>query len=104
LVGYYWYGLTGLGVSFLVSYVIYAMQVFFVSKSLYDFKIDDNLIQIFFVNLSLTACGLLVALLMENLFVMYSLGSLLIVFSVVYNFNKLDKRMGLREVLNWRKK
>lgn len=99
ILGYKWLGLTGLGVSFLVAYLIYAIQVFFVSKKLYEFKIDDELLRIFLINFSLTICCLLITLLIDFLILMYSLGSLLIIISVVYNFNKLDKRIDLRNVL-----
>ena len=104
LVGYYWYGLTGLGVSFLLAYILYAFQVYLVSKRLFQFKIDSNLVKMFFINMGLTVVCLLISLLMVNLFTIYLLGSLLIVISVFYNLNKLDKLMGLKEALIRRKK
>jgi hypothetical protein len=103
LAGYYCYGLTGLGISFLLSYFLYAVQVYLVSKRLFQFKIDSKLVKMFFINMGLTVVCLFFALLMVNLFTMYLLGSLLIVISVFYNLNKLDKLMGLKEALIRRK-
>ena len=97
LVGYYWYGLTGLGVSFLVSYILYAIQVYLVSKSLFKFRIDSELLKMFFVNLGFTVLCLLTVFLIKSIYFIYSIGSILIISSSIYNFYKLDKRMGLRD-------
>jgi len=97
LAGYYWYGLTGLGVSFLVTYVLYAFQVYLVSKSLFKFKIDSELVKIFFVNLAFTVICLLIVLFIINSYLMYLFGLILIVGSAIFNLYKLDKRMGLRD-------
>jgi O-antigen/teichoic acid export membrane protein len=98
LAGYYFYGLTGLGISFLLSYIIYAFQVYLFSRSLYKFKIDRDLVKIFFVNLFLTLLCLAVALFVKNNFLIYLIGSILIVGSAIYNFYKIDKRLGLRYI------
>jgi len=95
IAGYYFYGLTGLGVSFLLTYILYAFQVYLVSKSLFKFKIDSGLVKIFFVNLFLTVICLAVALLVKQNFLIYLIGSILIVGSAIYNFYKIDKRIGL---------
>lgn len=97
LVGYYWYGLTGLGVSFLLTYILYAFQVYLVSKSLFKFRIDSELIKIFFVNLGFTVLCLLTVFLIKSIHFIYSIGSILIIFSAIYNFYNLDKRMELRD-------
>lgn len=96
LAGYYWYGLTGLGVSFLLAYILYAFQVYLVSKSLFKFKIDSELVKIFFVNLALTVLCLLVVLLILDSYLIYLIGLFLIVVSAIYNLYNLDKRTGLR--------
>jgi O-antigen/teichoic acid export membrane protein len=95
LVGYYWYGLTGLGISFLVSYILYALQVYLVSRSLFKFKVDKILSIIFFVNLILTALCLLVVILIKNNYLLYSLGTVFIFVSTIYNMYNLDKRLSL---------
>jgi O-antigen/teichoic acid export membrane protein len=97
LTGYYWYGLTGLGVSFLVSYILYALQVYLVSKSLFKFKIDSKLVKIFFVNLAFTVLCLLIVLLICDNLIMHLLGLILVVVSAIFNIINLDKRMGLRD-------
>ena len=95
IAGYYFYGLNGLGVSFLLTYILYAFQVYLVSKSLFKFKLDSELVEIFFVNLFLTVICLAVSFLVKQNFLIYLIGSILIVGSAIYNFYKIDKRIGL---------
>jgi O-antigen/teichoic acid export membrane protein len=99
LAGYYWFGLSGLGVSFLVTYVVYAIQVYLVSKSIFEFKIDRELVKIFFVNLVLTIICLLTSLLITPNYVIYLIGTILIIASAIYNLYKLDRRLELRSKL-----
>lgn len=94
--GYYWYGLTGLGISFLLTYILYTIQVYLVSKSFFKFKIDNKLVKIFFVNLVLIGFCILSVLLIKNNYLMYFIGLILIVWSIIYNFIILNKRMELR--------
>ena len=104
LAGYYWYGLTGLGVSFLVTYVLYAFQVYLVSKSLFKFKIDNELVKIFFVNLILTVLCLITSLFIIMDYFIYLIGTIIIVGSAIYNLHHLDKRMELRSYFFFVKK
>lgn len=96
LAGYYWYGLTGLGVSFLLTYILYVIQVYLVSRRLFNYKIDSKMIKIFFVNLTLTVICLLVVLLIMDSYLMYLIGLVLILVSAIYNLINLDIRIGLR--------
>ncbi|WP_460879730.1 oligosaccharide flippase family protein [Pontibacter rugosus] len=49
ILGYYWGGLTGLGISFLASYILYTAQVYFLTKSVYGFRFSSNLYNIFII-------------------------------------------------------
>jgi O-antigen/teichoic acid export membrane protein len=95
IAGYYWMGLTGLGISFLIGYVLYFIQVFIVSKIKYTFAFDKVFIRIFATQLGLAVgCFLVVKLLPTH--VAYGVGSGLILVSVWYSWKELDKRMDLR--------
>lgn len=96
LVGYYWYGLTGLGVSFLLTYILYAFQVLIVSKSVFKFEIDKGLLYTLSVNLVLTTLSILFVLLIKNNFLMYTSSVIIIIGSFVYNLYIFDKRLGLK--------
>jgi O-antigen/teichoic acid export membrane protein len=104
LAGYYWLGLTGLGISFVLSYSIYAYQVYLVSNRFFNFYMHRELKRVFFVNLILTLVGISVMLFIENVYVKYTIGALLIVASLFFNISNLDRLIGLRGILNGIKK
>ncbi len=99
LIGYYFWGLTGLGIGFTVSYLIYAIQVFVVSKIKFAFEFDISFIKIFIIQLSLAITTFLVVKLTDH-YLMYFLGSLIILLSTWLSFNQLNKKLGLIELFN----
>ena len=52
-VGYYYMGLTGLGISFLIAYFLYFIQVLFVSRKLFQFSFGREFIRIFMIQIFL---------------------------------------------------
>lgn len=95
MAGYYLYGLTGLGLSFLLTYFLYSIQVFLVSKRFFNYKIDKGLVKIFFINLILTFLCLFSSILWNNNYLLYPLGISLIIFSIIYNLYNLNKKLDL---------
>lgn len=95
LAGYYLYGLTGLGISFLITYVLYAFQVFFVSKQIFKYSGSKSLNKIFGTNIFLTALSL-ISVLSFGSNMSYIVGVILIVASSIYNLYELDHRLGIR--------
>lgn len=95
LLGYYFWGLTGMGVSFLIAYVLYFIQVFVLSKINYNFSFDTSFIRIFVTQL-LLAVGCFISVKLMPTRIAYEIGSVLIVISGAYSFIELDKRINLR--------
>jgi O-antigen/teichoic acid export membrane protein len=97
--GYYWMGLAGLGISFLVGYIIYLVQVYVLSKIKYDFSFDVAFIRIFAIqSVIAVSCFLAVKLLPTHC--AYGVGCVLIVVSGWYSLKELDKRMDIRMIVN----
>jgi len=98
IIGYQLGGLNGLGVSFLVSYVFYLIQIFTLAKIKYSFFFEKAFYQIFSIQflLGLLCFGTVKGL---NAPWSYVVGSMLILLSVVYSWKELDKSMGLRILL-----
>src|SRR5690606_13517344 len=91
-------GLTGLGVSFLASYMLYFLQVFAIAKIKYKFSFNSSLLAIFLIQFSLAViCFTVVILIKQPYF--YLIGILLIAFSGWYSYKELEKRIGIREIL-----
>jgi O-antigen/teichoic acid export membrane protein len=98
ILGYKYFGLTGMGMSFFVGYVIYLGQVFCVTKKKYLFEFRRQFIVVlsiqFFLGLlcffSITFTAPLA----------YVLGSLKIFMSISLSIYELNKRMDLMSVLH----
>jgi O-antigen/teichoic acid export membrane protein len=99
LLGYHFWGLTGLGLSFAVSFLIYTIQIFVVSKIKFEFTFQQSFITIFAIQFSLVCAAFMVIKLLSQPFT-YIIGIILILFSGWYSFVQLNNRLGLVNLLN----
>lgn len=99
LLGYYYWGLTGLGVSFLISYILYLIQVYLIANRKYGFNFHTGFIKLFTVQfgLALLCFGVISFLSFPWIYVF---GVPVILLSAWYSFKELDKRLHLKELLN----
>lgn len=98
VLGYYYYGLTGLGVSFLISYFLYFIQFFLVANKLYKFSLNQTTIKIFSIQFAM-ALICFIAVYYFNIFVAYSVGIVLILISSWFSFKELEKRLKFVEII-----
>ncbi len=96
--GYYFYGLKGLGFSFLLSYFVYLVQVFYVSKKKFKYKITFELNKILFVNLFLVSICLLANIYLSNK-LFYILGIISLIISIIFNLYYLNYRLQLFKLI-----
>lgn len=94
LIGYYWGGLMGLGISFAVKYFIYMIQVYCIARNKYDFSFTETFIKIFIVQLIIVLTSICIALLVSGIG-RFVLGSIIIASSAYYSFKELDNRMDI---------
>ena len=94
VLGYKYFGLTGMGISFLISYILYLIQVYVIVKYKYEFSFNKQFYKIFSVQLLL---GILCFI--TTKFIPsprnYIIGLPFITLSSWYSLKELDKRMGL---------
>ncbi len=104
IIGYYYWGLTGIGISFLLSYVLILLQVFYIGKIKFEFSFYSSFINIFIYQFSLALAGFFTLKFLTQPYT-YLLGLLLISISTWYSVKELNKRLGLLTILkNYRKK
>jgi O-antigen/teichoic acid export membrane protein len=104
ILGYKYFGLTGMGISFLISYVFYLLQVYFIAKYKYEFSFDIALYKIFGLQLSLGVLCFLITKLVPSPW-SYILGLPFIALSSWYSFKELDIRLDIKGLINkFRKK
>lgn len=96
IVGYKMAGLDGLGISFMVAYIVYFIQVFFLTRMKYSFSFNRGFYIVAGIQFML---GLLCFALMKSLSSpwTYILGSILIIVSFFYSLRELEERIGLKE-------
>ncbi|WP_273276746.1 O-antigen translocase [Maribacter polysiphoniae] len=104
ILGYYYGGLTGIGLSFMLAYAIYLIQVYLITKSKYGFAFSPDFLKIFIFQLMLAVACFGVSKFIATPW-SYGVGILLIIISAWYSFKELDKRLNLMDILNkFRKK
>ncbi len=96
--GYYFYGLTGLGVSFFITYILYFIQLVFIVRKKYGFSIDLVVWRLF-VTMSLLIGFEVIAKLFTPYWVSYTIGSLLFLFLLYFSFKELNKRIEIRQII-----
>jgi len=98
ILGYRFGGLDGLGISFLLSYIFYFVQVFLLTKYKYDFSIRSAYTKIFLVQLF---WGILCFLTIRFFSVPgdYLVGFFLFAASTIISYKELDRRIDLKTIL-----
>jgi O-antigen/teichoic acid export membrane protein len=98
LLGYYFMGLVGLGISFMLGYFLYLIQVFFVCKIKFEFAFDKEFTSIFTFQFCLAVLGFLAVRYSSFPFI-YIIGIILILISTWYSYKELDKRLAFKSII-----
>tara|TARA_R110001583_G_scaffold107620_1_gene256227 strand:- start:11347 stop:12822 length:1476 start_codon:yes stop_codon:yes gene_type:complete len=104
ILGYKYFGLDGLGISFLISYILVLLQVYFIAHYKYNFTFNKQFYKIFIIQFTL---GLICLIIIKLISVpwAYLIGLPFIIMSVLYSYKELDRRINLREIISkFRKK
>lgn len=98
IAGYRIAGLEGLGISFLLGYVFYLIQVFILAKIKYKFSFHHTFFKITGIQLFLGVLAFFTIRLLSVPWT-YIVGSLLITLASVYSYRELEKRIGFKEIV-----
>ncbi len=99
ILGYYYWGLTGVGFAYMLSYLIYMAQVYILTKIRYEFSLTPAFIKIFSILLALAfICSLLINITIEPY--NYIIGTILTAVSVWYSYKTLNKLMDIKEMIS----
>lgn len=94
LVGYHFWGLSGLGYSFVFSYLLYMLQVYVVTKHFFLFTLDKNVLVILLIQLAFSIASLIVFYLLVGTFYYYT-AVILILANFSFSIYLLNNRMSL---------
>ena len=95
LLGFYFWGLTGLGISFTVSYFIYMIQVILFTRSYYKFRFTASFLNLFIIQCILVVLCLAIKKLTGETWLGYGLGSIVIAIVAIWSLFMLNKKINL---------
>lgn len=98
LLGYKLGGLTGLGIAFVVNYIVYFIQVFSIARYRYGFKFSDSFTKDFQVQLLLVGMSLCSILFIPGL-IKYVIGFLFVAFSCIESMKRLNERTNFKQAI-----
>ena len=97
IIGYKLGGLEGLGIAFALSYLVYTIQVYTIAHRKYSFKYNAEFLKIFLLMLFYVCITIGVGNM--TLGFRYTLGSLMIIISIMSSYMIMDKRIDLSEMI-----
>lgn len=99
VLGYYYAGLEGLGISFFLHYIIHYTALRIITYYRYNFYFEKGFYPIFMI----AVCFCLAAFLLtfvEDPIIKYTSMSVLVILSFVFSYIQLDKKMDIKELFN----
>ncbi len=99
ILGYYYYGLEGLGFSFFIYYLIHFFALKIITKKSYNFYFGSDFYQIYLI------CALMCIVTfslryLQYPFLKYSLMSLMVVISIMFVLYQISEKMELKGIFN----
>lgn len=98
IAGYAIAGLDGVGISFLVAYMLYLAQVYYIAKRRYAFAFGGEFYRIFGIQVVLGVLCFSAVKVLDTPW-LYVAGGMLIVISALYSFYELDRRLDIKAVI-----
>lgn len=100
IVAYNYWGLTGLGISYFVKFVLYFIQVWIVCGKIFKVKLYRPIFKILIFQFIVASISIgLILFFPSNFLVRYIVGVLLLSISCLYSYVELDKRIGIKEII-----
>lgn len=99
IAGYLIGGIDGLGISFIVSYILYFSQIIYFTRKRYGFNFGKEFINILAVAISITGVLLVIILTVDTLWIQYTIGSVIILLVGLYSYHKLNQRINIKDLI-----
>jgi hypothetical protein len=94
-----WGGLEGLGISYLLGFFFYLLQVFVIVHKKYSFSFLKTFGKISGIQFLLGLSCFMISRFVDSPY-LYIAGSVIIMISAYYSYRELDRRLGLKALLN----
>ena len=94
--GYYFSGLVGLGVAFMLGNLIYLIQVYLIARRRYEFGFSSSFLTVYVIQFTMVLLSFIVVHVWHSNYA-YIIHCILFVLSAFYSIIELNKRMNLRQ-------
>lgn len=99
IIGYYIIGLTGLGIGFLITYIIYSAHMLLLARKRFKFSFNSNFKKIFLIQIILsTLCFIIIKLTGYNSY-RYIIGVLFLLITTWISYNSINKMVNISLVI-----
>lgn len=95
IIGYHFYGLEGLGISFLLYYTLHFFGIKLITAKHYKLSLDKSLMTIFLVLFGLSIATFLSTYINQSIY-KYVICSILLIITLAYSYRQLDKRVNFK--------
>lgn len=102
IAGYKMVGLAGVGIAFVISYVIYFVGVSYVAFKKYSFSFDYLFWKVLIVSIALCLACYCITTFIANLTISYVLSLILFLISILYSARELERRIGIISIIKSR--
>ncbi len=99
ILGYYYGGLEGLGISFFIYYIIHYVSLRIITYYRYNFYFEKGFYSIFIFSILLCIAAFSLSYI-PNIILKYSLMFAMIIVSTAYSYYQLDKKMNIKEFIS----
>jgi len=98
IIGYKYFGLDGLGISFMATYVLSLIQLYIIARGKYEFRFSKSFYRVFTVQIVLGLVCFFIAKFVASPW-SYCIGAIFVILSVWNSFIEMDKRLGIKSLL-----
>lgn len=99
IVGFYFAGLVGIGVAFIIDYLFDLLLIYVVCSKKYSFRLSIEGKKIIVSAVSISFAALFTVQILSS-FLKYAIGMLLLLIACVYSIIELNKRVSLKAVIS----
>jgi O-antigen/teichoic acid export membrane protein len=99
IIGYYYWGLTGLGYAFVLSYFIYMVQVYVITNRRFNFTLGKYAILILVTQLMFASISILILFYLTGS-IFYTASTILFILNLLYSYYLLNKRIDIKNIVN----
>ena len=103
-IAYYIWGLEGLGISFLIAYIFYFIQVYIIAKKRYGFTMQISTVRLSLFQFIIAVLTFALVYIVEASFVTYVLGIVFILISSITSIIQLNKKIPFMNKINFKKR